>query len=93
MTSYLILQIKRISRIFSAWHDFAFDSPHPKIVKNGEKTKWTEFLPWVTFFEQYLKFPLVYTEEVIKVVSVATKVMLVTVEVITATNYFDHQDK
>ena len=60
MTSYFILQNKRISRIFFAWHDFAFDSPYPKMVKNVEKTKWAEFLPWVTFSERYLRFPLVY---------------------------------
>ena len=60
MTSYFILQNKLISRIFFAWHDFAFDSPYPKMVQNVEKTKWAEFLPWVTFSERYLRFPLVY---------------------------------
>ena len=37
MTSYFNLQNKRISRICLAWHDFAFDSPYPKMVKNVEK--------------------------------------------------------
>ena len=60
MTSYFILQNKRISRIFFAWHDLAFESPYPKMVKNVEKTKWAEFLPWVTFSERYLRFPLDY---------------------------------
>ena len=60
MTSYLILQNQRIPRIFFAWHDFAFDSPYPKMVKNVVKTKWAEFLLWVTFSERYLRFPLVY---------------------------------